>query len=92
MKQIDVPCFVDIEQTPDSLHAHAIPEGIDIHPGDSVLVHGAPSRIGYGQRVRLECSATVTRASIFGRFWTRLMALFELVELFEVGFQPKEST
>ncbi len=64
MKRIDVPCFVDIEQTPDSLHAHAIPEGIDIHPGNSVLVHGAPSRIGYGERVRLECSATVTRASV----------------------------
>ena len=92
MKQIEVPCFVDIEQTPESLHAHAIPEGIDIQPGDAVMVHGAPSRIAYGQRVKLECSATVTRANIFVRFWTRLMAPLELVELFEVGFQPKEST
>jgi hypothetical protein len=91
MKQIDVPCFIDIEQTPESLHAHAIPEGVDIRPGDSVLVHGAPSRIGYGQRLKLECSATVTRANVFGRFWTRLMAPFEFVELFEVGFQPKDS-
>jgi hypothetical protein len=92
MKQIDVPCFVDIEQTPESLHAHAIPEGIDLRPGDSVLVHGAPSHIGYGERLKLECSATVTRANIFARFWTRLIAPLELVELFEVGFQPKEST
>jgi hypothetical protein len=92
MKQICVHCFVDIEQTPESLHAHAIPEGIEIRPGDSVLVHGAPSRIGFGERIQLECSATVTRASIFGRFWTHLTAPLELVELFEVGFQPKEST
>jgi hypothetical protein len=92
MKQIDVPCLVDIEQTPESLHAHAIPEGIDINPGDAVLVHGAPSSIRFGERLKLECSATVTRANVFARFWTRLMAPFELVELFEVGFQPKEST
>ncbi len=89
MKRFSVPCFVDIEQTAESLHAHAIPEGVDIRPGDSVLVCGAPSRIGYGQRLIIECSATVTRAGIFGRFWTHLTAPFELVELFEVGFQPK---
>ena len=40
---------------------------------------------------RLECSATVTRASVLGRFWTVLVAPLNLVELFEVGFQPKES-
>ena len=66
------------------------PRGSTIHPGDSVLVHGAPSRIGYGERVWLECSATVTRASVFGRFWTVLVAPLNLVELFEVGFQPKD--
>lgn len=91
MRRVDVPCFVDIEQTPESFHAHAIPEGIDIGPGDSVLVHGAPSRIAYNERVQIECSATVTRASVFGRFWTHLTAPLELFELFEVGFQSKES-
>ncbi len=91
MKQFSVSCHVDIEQTPESLHAHAIPEGIDIRPGDSVLVHGAPSRIGYGQRLSIECSATVTRASVLRRFWTHLTAPMELLELFEVGFQSKES-
>jgi hypothetical protein len=89
--KIRVPCFVDIEQTPESFHAHAIPEGIEIRPGDSVLVHGAPSHVEFGERVQLECSATVTRASILGRFWTHLAAPLGLVELFEVGFQPKES-
>lgn len=91
MKRIDVPCFLDIEQTPESLHAHAIPEGIDIRPGDSVLIHGAPSHIGYGQRLSIQCSATVTRANPLLRLWTRLTAMLELAELFEVGFQAKES-
>ena len=92
MKTLDVPCFLDIEQTAESLHAHAIPEGVDIRPGDSVLVHGAPSHIAFGERLTLECSATVTRAGVLKRFWTHLTAPLELVELFEVGFQPKELT
>lgn len=92
MKTIDVACFLDIEQTAESLHAHAIPEGIEIRPGDSVLVHGAPSRIAFGERLTLECSATVTRAGALARCWTYLTAPLELVELFEVGFQPKETT
>ena len=53
MRRIEVPCTVEIEQTPQSLHAHAIPEGVDIRPGDRVLVHGAPSRIEYGSVYRL---------------------------------------
>ena len=92
MRTVDVPCFVDIEQTAESLHAHAVPEGVEIRPGDSVLVHGAPSHIAFGDRLTLECSATVTRAGVLKRFWTYLTAPLELVELFEVGFQPKELT
>ena len=65
MRRIEVPCTVDIEQTPESLHAHAVPEGVDIRPGDKVLVHGAPSQIGYGERVTLQCSATVIKATAF---------------------------
>jgi hypothetical protein len=88
--RLQVPCLVDIEQTPESFHAHAIPEGIDLRPGDRVLVHGAPSRIGYGEHVRVQCTATVIRAGVLRRMWTRVAALFELLELFEAGFQPKE--
>ena len=88
--RIQVPCLVDIEQTPESFHAHAIPEGIDLRPGDRVLVHGAPSRIGYGETVRFQCVATVIRAGRLRRMWTRVAAMFELLDLFEAGFQPKE--
>ena len=91
MRRIEVPCVVDIEQTPESLHAHAIPEGIDIQPGDQVLVHGAPSQIGYGERVLLTCSATVIRATALGRLWTQLTGLLEFTALYEVGFEWRDS-
>jgi hypothetical protein len=91
MRRIEVPCMVDIEQTPESLHAHAIPEGIKIQPGDKVLVHGAPSCIGYGQRISLRCSATVIRATVIGRIWTQFTGLLELTTLYEVGFERRES-
>lgn len=90
MARIEVRCFVDIEQTPDSLHAHAIPEGVDLRPGDRVLVHGAPASIRYGERVQIVCMATVVRAGALRRAWTRLAAVRELLDLFEAGFQPKE--
>jgi hypothetical protein len=87
--RINVPCNVDIEQTPDSLHAHAIPEGIDIRPGDVVVVHGAPGGVRFGERVSLRCRATVVRANWFGRGWARLTGMLALTELYEVGFEPR---
>ena len=48
-RTVEVECLVEIEQTPESLHAHAVPEGIEIRPGDVVVVHGAPSRVGFGE-------------------------------------------
>ena len=92
MRRIEVPCLVDIEQTPESLHAHAIPEGVDIQPGDKVLVHGAPSRIGYGERISLQCSATIIRATVLRRLWTQLTGLLEFAALYEVGFERRESS
>jgi hypothetical protein len=88
-QRVEVPCTVDIEQTPDSLHAHAIPEGIDIQPGDTVLVHGAPGSVAFGDRISLQCRATVVRANWLERRWTRLTALLELTELYEVGFERR---
>jgi hypothetical protein len=91
MRTIEVPCVVDIEQTAESLHAHAIPDGIDIRPGDRVLVHGAPSRIGFGERLQMQCKATVIRATPLERWWTQLTALLEFTALYEVGFERRES-
>jgi hypothetical protein len=87
---VEVTCMLDIEQTPDSLHAHAVPEGIEIRPGDVVMVHGAPSHVAYGEHLIREVRATVRRAGPLRRLWTRLAALSELTELYEVGFQPAD--
>lgn len=91
-RRIEIACIVDIEQTADSLHAHAIPDGVDIRPGDTVVVHGAPSQIAFGERIQVTCSATVIRAGVLTRVLTQVTGLFSLMELFEVGFQPKEAT
>jgi hypothetical protein len=86
-----VPCLVDVAHTADSFHAHAIPQDIVLRPGDRVLVHGAPACIVYGEHLRRECYATVARAGLVRRCWTRWSALLALKDLFEVGFQPRKS-
>lgn len=91
-RTLRVPCLVEIEQTPESLHAHAVPQGVALRPGDVVLVHGAPTRVGFGERVSRECQATVTRAGPLARIWTRAMSLLDITELYEVGFAPKEGS
>ena len=90
-RTVDVPCTVEIEQTAESFHAHAVPRDILIREGDVVTVHGAPTHVGFGQRVTVECRATVARAGWLARRGARLAGLFELTELYEVGFMPKEA-
>ena len=90
-KTVAIRCDVDIEKTPASFHAHAVPDGVDIRPGDVVVVHGAPAEIAFGEHLLCQCPATVTRAGPMARMWTRFTAMFELTELYEVGFLPKET-
>jgi hypothetical protein len=91
-RTVEVRCDIDIEQTAESLHAHAIPDGIEIRPGDMVTVHDVPARIAFGERITRVGRATVRQAGALERWWTELVALLELTELYEVGFQPKEMT
>ena len=88
---IEIQADVDIEKSATSFHAHAVPDGIDIRPGDSVQVQGVPTDIGFGDTLTCRCPATVTRAGALARRWTAFTALFELTELYEVGFLPKET-
>ncbi len=87
---VEVRCDIDIEQTAESFHAHAIPDGIDIRPGDVVVVHDAPAGVRFGERLTGERRATVLRAGAIARAWTQITALLELTDLYEVGFEPKE--
>ena len=90
-RTVQIRCDLDIEQTPTSFHAHAVPDGIDIRPGDSVLIHDAPDGVAFGERMVGIRTATVTRANALQRAWTSVTALFELTELYEVGFLPKDA-
>ena len=56
---IEVACDVDLERTLESFHAHAVPDGIDIRPGDTVLVHDMPDRLAFGERTLRRGRATV---------------------------------
>jgi hypothetical protein len=83
---IEVPCTVDLEQTTESLHAYVEIEGIEIHPGDQVIVHDAPTQVEFGAHVISRRRATIVRASLIGGMLARLQGYFELTELYEVSF------
>jgi hypothetical protein len=86
-RTVALTCDIDIEQSWESFHAHAIPDGIDIMPGDVILVHNTEA-LAAGNRYTGTCSATLTRAGFWRRRWTQFYSIFELSELYEVGFQP----
>lgn len=85
-RTLEVPCTVDVEHSFDSLHAYVELEGIEVGPGDEVLVHDAPTEVPFGERIVVQRRATVVRAGWLKRLWTRLTARLELTELYEVGF------
>lgn len=86
---VDVPCTIEIEHTQASLHAHVDLEGIEVGPGDTVLVHDAPTEVGFGERVLCRRHATVEVAGWAERLWTKATAFLELTELYEVSFSPR---
>ncbi|MCX8132522.1 MAG: hypothetical protein N3D18_00995 [Roseococcus sp.] len=87
---VTVPCTVEIEHSFDSLHAHAVPEGITLRPGDRVVVNNPPAIPPFGSATTVETTATVYRAGPLTRLWTELRAFAELAELYHCGFEPKE--
>ena len=87
---ITVPCTVEIERSFDSLHAHAVPEGITLRPGDRVVVNNPPPIPAFGGATTYETTATVYRAGPLTQLWTELRAFAELAELYHCGFEPKE--
>ena len=88
-KSIKVPCTVEIEQTSEFLGAHVSLEGIEVEVGDTVLVHDAPPLVNFGEHQIFHRTATVTRASRFEQWRTKMSAYLELTELYEVGFDAE---
>ncbi len=90
-RSIEVPCTVEIAETRTRLEAHVALAGVAVEPGDSVVVHDAPSGVDYGATERWSRRATVTRAGRLERIWTRIAGLRELGELLEVGFSSRRT-
>lgn len=86
-RRTEVPCTIDLEATHDHFHAHVDLKGVEVDPGDEVLVHGTPSRIPFGTVRTYESRATVQRASWLRRQVVRLTGGTELDELYDVGFE-----
>lgn len=85
-----VPCTVEVSHRFESLHAHVrFDNGAVIHPGDEVLVHGAPIMAAYGEVICENRTATITRASTVERLWTRLTGDLEFMELCEFSFSEE---
>ena len=79
-------CTVEIAHTPYDFYAHVELQDNTVEPGDQVLVHNPPTSIHYGQHIKVEREATISRAGWFSRFWTKFIARFELATLYEVSF------
>jgi hypothetical protein len=84
--QTTTPCTVEIAHTSHDFYAHVELQDNSVGPGDQVLVHDAPTSIDYGQRIKVDRQATISRASWLSRFWTKFIARFELTTLYEVSF------
>jgi hypothetical protein len=83
---VEVPCTVDLEQTTESLHAYVELHGIEIRPGDEVIVHDPPSMVEFGERLVCNRRATVVRAGPWRNLAARVAGYLELTELYEVSF------
>ncbi|NNE89738.1 MAG: hypothetical protein HKN27_16850 [Silicimonas sp.] len=83
-------CVVEISHRFEELSAHVkFTNGAVVHPGDSVLVHGAEIMAPYGEVVREERIATITRASKLEQLWTRATGDLEFMELCEFSFSDE---
>ena len=86
----EAPCTVEVSHLFESLHAHVrFENGAVVHPGDEVLVHGAPILAAYGEVVVERRRATITRAGWMERVWTRLTGDLEFTELCEFSFSEE---
>jgi uncharacterized Zn finger protein len=86
----EVPVTVEVSHRFESLHAHVrFNNGAVVHPGDEVLVHGRPVVAAWGEVITEDRMATITRASLLERLWTRATGDFGFMELCEFSFSDE---
>ena len=85
-----VPCTVEVSHRFEALHAHVrFNNGAVVHPGDEVLVHGAPVLAAYGELIIEDRIATITRATWVERQWVKLTGDLDFMELCEFSFSEE---
>ena len=84
------PCTVEISHKFESLHAHVrFNNGTTVYPGDEVHVQGPEIMAPFGEVVREDRTAIITRANALQRLWTRLTGDLEVMELCEFSFSEE---
>ncbi|MEL7000231.1 MAG: hypothetical protein AAFP68_18400 [Pseudomonadota bacterium] len=84
------PCTVEISHCFESLHAHVrFNDGSVVYPGDEVQVEGPEIMAPFGEIVREDRTAVITRASALERLWTRMTGDLEVMELCEFSFSEE---
>ena len=86
MSKQTVQCHVDMSNTSEFLYAHVDLNGIQVGPGDQVLVHDPITDISFGEILSYDRAATVSKAGVFSRLWVYLTARLEVTMLYEVSF------
>jgi hypothetical protein len=81
-----VKCSVDMSNTSEYLYAHVDLDGIQVGPGDQVLVHDPIVELPFGEVLSYQRTATVSKAGWLSRFWVYLTARLEITLLYEVSF------
>jgi hypothetical protein len=90
-QRFEVPCTLDVEHSAASLHAHVTLDGIELGPGDEVLVHVALGHVRFGERRVVQALATVTRAPWWRRHFTAVCSYWHLCSLYEVSFSENRT-
>ncbi len=91
-RSFETACTVRVSHTFESLYAHVDLDGnIPIHPGDQVLVHGAAINPPFGEIQVERRVATVTRAGLLERAWTRLTGDLDCLSLLDVSFTDRST-
>jgi hypothetical protein len=89
-RTFEAPCLVEIERSADTLEAHVVIDSdYEIRPGDEVRVLNPPTDAPFGERIVVRRMATITRAGLPERVWTRIAGNFELAELYDVSFTDR---
>ena len=84
------PCTVEISHKFESLHAHVrFDNGAVVYPGDEVQVTGPEIMAPFGEIVIEKREATIIRASLLERLWTRMTGDLEVMELCEFSFSEE---